>query len=197
MKQSAPAALRNRDPIAGVLAGLLPESGLVLEIASGTGEHAMHFARSFPHLEWQPSDPDAGARASIAAWRAGAGLTNILPPLELDVMQRDWGVARADAVLCINMIHISPWAATEALFAGAARILPAGAPLISYGPYFEDGIDPAPSNLAFDGSLRSRNAEWGIRRIEDVGRMAARHGFARVERLEMPANNLTLAYRKH
>jgi hypothetical protein len=196
VKQHAPAAARNRDAIAQVLAGVLPESGLVLEIASGTGEHAVHFARAFPGLEWQPSDPVTEARDSIESWRQGEGLANMRPPLALDAEEADWPIPAADAVLCINMIHISPWTATQGLFSGVSRVLGAGAPLVLYGPYFEDGTDPAPSNLAFDASLKARNPAWGIRRIEDVDMLAAQHGFERVMRVEMPANNLTLAYRK-
>lgn len=196
MKRYAPAAARNRDAIAEVLAGVLPQTGLVLEIASGTGEHAVHFARTFPHLEWQPSDPETDARDSIESWRAEEGPANLRPPVALDVEEPGWPVSAADAVLCINMIHISPWTAAEALFAGSGRILPSSAPLVLYGPYLEDSVETAPSNLAFDASLKRRNPEWGIRRIEDVDGLAARHGFERTLRREMPANNLTLAYRK-
>lgn len=196
MKQSAPAAVRNRDPIAAVLADLLPERGMVLEIASGTGEHALHFARTFPQLDWQPSDPETAARASIESWRLEAGPANLRPPMPLDAEAPEWPVERAEAVLCINMIHISPWAAAEGLFAGAARILPEGAPLVLYGPYLEDGVATAPSNLAFDASLKARNSAWGIRRLADVDALAVANGFERVRRVEMPANNLILAYRK-
>jgi hypothetical protein len=196
MKQSAPAAARNRDPIAEVLAGLLPERGLVLEIASGTGEHALHFARSFPQLNWQPTDPEAAARESIESWRLEAGLPNLRPPLPLDAEAGEWPVERADAVLCINMIHISPWAAAEGLFSGAARILPQGGAVVLYGPYLEHGVETAPSNLAFDASLKARNEAWGIRRLEDVDELGTANGFKRVSRVEMPANNLLLAYRK-
>lgn len=196
MKQSAPAALRNRGPIAEVLRDELPTSGLVLEIASGTGEHAVHFATAFPGISWQPTDPDEAARASIAAWRDEASLPNLLPPLELDAATDNWPVERADAMVCINMIHISPWACAEGLFAGAARILPEGAPLILYGPYFEETVETAISNLAFDDNLRRRNPAWGIRNIEDVDKLAARNGFSRARRVAMPANNLTLVYRK-
>ena len=196
MKQSAPAAARNRNPIAAVLADLLPGRGLVLEIASGTGEHALHFARTFPQHDWQPSDPETAARASIESWRLEAGLPNLRSPLALDAEAPEWPIERAEAVLCINMIHISPWAAAGGLFAGAARILPEGAPLVLYGPYLEDGVATAPSNLAFDASLKSRNRTWGIRRLADVDALAASNGFERVRRVEMPANNLILAYRK-
>ena len=196
MKQSAPAAARNRNPIAAVLADLLPGRGLVLEIASGTGEHALHFARTFPQHDWQPSDPETAARASIESWRLEAGLPNLRSPLALDAEAPEWPIERAEAVLCINMIHISPWAAAGGLFAGAARILPEGAPLVLYGPYLEDGVATAASNLAFDASLKARNGAWGIRRVADVDALAASKGFERVRRVEMPANNLILAYRK-
>ncbi len=196
MKQSAPPALRNRQPIAEILESELPESGLVLEIASGTGEHAVHFARAFPALQWQPTDPDETALASIAAWREEEGLGNVLEPLLLDAASSDWPVSAADAMLCINMIHISPWEASEGLFAAAGRLLPQGAPLVLYGPYFEDAVEPAESNLAFDRSLQQRNQAWGIRRIEDVDALAEKNGLKRMRRAEMPANNLTLVYRK-
>ena len=196
MKRHAPAAGRNREPIAAVLTEELPRSGLVLEVASGTGEHAVHFARTFPALDWQPSDPDPDARESIAAWREEAGLPNLLPPLALDASSPDWPLDRADAVLCINMVHISPVAATEGVLAGAARLLAPGAPLIFYGPYLEAEIDPAASNLEFDASLRSRNPEWGLREVEWLDGLARAAGFGRTRRVAMPANNLTLVYRR-
>ena len=196
MKQSAPAAARNRDAIAAVLKDELPDSGLVLEIASGTGEHAVYFAGLFPALEWQPSDPDAGALASIAAWREEAGPANLRAPLALDAAAAQWPVESADAMVCINMIHISPWASAEGLFAGAGRLLPAGAPLVLYGPFLEDSVETVPSNIAFDQWLKERDARFGIRRIEEVGALAMRNGFARSARVEMPANNLALTYRK-
>lgn len=197
MKQSAPPALRNREPIAEVLRDELPVSGLVLEIASGTGEHAIHFSEAFPALDWQPTDPDETARASIAAWRDDAGLGNLHAPLLLDAADPDsWPVQRADAMLCINMVHISPWEASEGLFAGAGRLLPAGAPLILYGPYLEDAVETASSNLTFDEWLKAKDACFGIRRIEDVDALAARCGLTRTRRIEMPANNLILVYRK-
>lgn len=196
MKQHAPAAARNREPITAVLAQELPASGLVLELASGTGEHAVHFAAAFPAIVWQPSDPDSAARASIAAWRAEAGLPNLMDPIALDAAAPDWPIARADAMVCINMIHISPWQSAEGLFAGASRLLPADAPLVLYGPYFEADVKTAPSNLAFDASLRARNPAWGIRDLAAVDRLAQRHGFVRARRVAMPANNLTLVYRR-
>jgi hypothetical protein len=196
MKRHAPAAARNRAPIAAVLGEELPTDGLVIEIASGSGEHAVHFARTVPRLQWQPSDPDPAARASIAAWEAEERLPNLLPPLALDADAPDWSVARADAVLCINMVHISPVEASEGLAAGAARLLSPGAPLILYGPYLEDDIEPAPSNLAFDADLKARDPRWGLRPVAWIDDLARRHGFGRTRRAEMPANNLMLVYRR-
>lgn len=194
-KRHAPATLRNRDAIVAVLADWLPPAGTVLEVASGSGEHIVHFAAAFPHLDWQPSDPDPDALTSIAAWSAEAGLANLAPPLMLDAASPDWPPARADALLCINMVHISPWSATPGLFAGAARLLPAGAPLILYGPYVEADVPTAESNLAFDASLRARNPEWGLRDTADVKAAATTAGFALTERRAMPANNLMLLFR--
>lgn len=196
MKHSAPAAARNREPIAEVLRHELPASGTVLEIASGTGEHARYFAELFPQLDWQPTDPDTAALASIAAWREEAGLPNLRAPLKLDAAASQWPLAEAAAVLCVNMIHISPWASAEGLFSGAARVLEAGSPLLLYGPYLEDGVETVPSNLAFDQWLKAKDPRFGIRRIEDVDALAARHGFTRTARREMPANNLMLTYRR-
>ncbi|MEE4288697.1 MAG: DUF938 domain-containing protein [Erythrobacter sp.] len=196
MKQHAPATLRNREAILAVLRAELPPSGTVLEIAAGTGEHAVFFAGHLPQLEWLPSDPSPEALASIAAYREDANLPNLRAPVELDASASDWPVADAAAILCINMVHISPWVATEGLFAGAARILIGKElPLILYGPYFEQGVEPAPSNLDFDASLKARNPAWGIRDVGQMDDLAARHGFARRARHEMPANNLTLVYR--
>lgn len=196
MKREAPAAVRNREPIAAVLAQELPETGLVLEVASGTGEHALYFAKAFPRLIWQPSDPDPDARASISAWSSAAKLPNLRLPVLIDAASSKWPVNKADAIICINMIHISPWPSSQGLFAAAQRLLPLGAPLILYGPYLEDAVTAAPSNLAFDASLKSRNPDWGIRRIEDLDRLAISHGFSRSRRVEMPANNLMLTYRR-
>ncbi len=196
MKRHAPATARNRAPIAAVLAGELPTGGLVLEIASGSGEHAVHFAQTFPRLLWQPSDPDPAARTSIAAWEEAERLPNLLSPLALDAAAPDWSIARADAVLCINMVHISPAEASEGLVAGAARLLSPGAPLILYGPYLEDDVEPAPSNLAFDADLKTRDPRWGLRRVAWVDDLARQHGFGRTRRAEMPANNLMLVYRR-
>lgn len=195
-KRYAPATLRNRDAIVDVLRTVLPEQGLVLEIASGSGEHAVHFARSFPMLDWQPSDPDPAALASIAAWSGEAGLANVRPPVRIDAAGGGWPVTRAGAILCINMAHISPWAATVGLFRGGAGVLEPGAPLILYGPYVEAGVETAPSNVAFDGSLKARDPEWGLRDLADMDAVAVEFGFARMGRVEMPANNLMLIYRR-
>jgi len=191
----APATQRNRDAIADVLARELPAAGLVLEVASGSGEHVIHFARLFPALDWQPSDPDAMARASIAAWAAGSGLSNIRAPLDIDTALPRWPIDRTDALLCINMTHISPWEATQGLFAGAAGIMAPGAPLILYGPFLQANVETAPGNRAFDAQLRARDPRYGLRSVEDIDVLAARHGFARDALHPMPANNLTLVYR--
>ena len=164
-KGFAPAAERNRQAILDVLRRVLPSAGLVLELASGTGQHAVFFSEQLPTLRWQPSDASADALQSIAAWVEEVERANLLPPIELDVRSPRWPVARADALICINMIHISPWESTEALFRSAADLLAAGSPLITYGPYRLHGEHTAPSNAAFDQSLRSRNARWGIRAI--------------------------------
>lgn len=195
-RRSAPAALRNRGPILDVLAQALPASGLVLELASGSGEHVVHFARALPALQWRPSDPDAAARASIAAWAAAEGLGNVLPPLAIDAAAADWPIDRADAVLCVNMIHISPWEATEGLMRGAGRLLPQGAPLVLYGPYIRAGHPLEPSNAAFDADLRRRDPRWGLRRLEDVAALAEAQGLALDRVIEMPANNLSVVFRR-
>ncbi len=196
MKQHAPAAARNREPLAAVLDQELPRSGLLLEIASGSGEHAIYFARRYPDLEWQPSDPSSEALASIAAWRADEGTGNLRAPLYLDTQMPDWLISRADAILCVNMVHISPWEATEGLFAGGEALLASGAPLILYGPFLETDVATAPSNLAFDENLRARNAQWGLRQLSRLDSLAESHGFVCTRRSAMPANNLTLIYRK-
>lgn len=195
-KRHAPATLRNRDAIVAVLADWLPATGRVLEVASGSGEHVVHFAAAFPALDWQPSDPDPDALTSIAAWRAEAACANVAPPLMLDAAAPDWPVARAEAILCINMVHISAWAATLGLFAGAAQLLPAGAPLILYGAYIEAGVATADSNRTFDANLRARNAEWGLRDLDAVKAAAAAAGLSFAERRAMPANNLMLLFRR-
>ncbi|KPP93430.1 Protein of unknown function [Erythrobacter sp. HL-111] len=196
MKQHAPATLRNREPIAAVLAGELPETGRVLEVAAGTGEHAVFFAGRFPALEWLPSDPGEEALASIAAYREDYPGENLSAPVRLDAAARDWPVQHADSLVCINMIHIAPWEAATGLFDGAARLLDQGTPLVLYGPFFEEGVEPAPSNLDFDLSLKARDPRWGIRDLAEIDRLAARSGFTRTARHEMPANNLTLVYRR-
>ncbi|MGV3770108.1 MAG: DUF938 domain-containing protein [Sphingobium phenoxybenzoativorans] len=193
VRKHAPATLRNREAIAAELAALLPACGTVLEVASGSGEHAAFFAERFPDLTFVPSDPDAAARASIAAWCAG--LANVAPPLAIDAAVGAWPIAVAQAVLCINMVHISPWEATVGLFRACAALLPPGGPLILYGPYREAGVETAESNLAFDESLKARDPEWGLRDVADVDRLAAEWGFARTGRVAMPANNLMLVYR--
>ena len=195
-KRHAPATLRNRDAIAAVLAEWLPATGTVLEVASGSGEHIVHFAATFPALDWQPSDPDPAGLVSIAAWCADAGLANIAPPLALDASAGEWPIEYADAILCINMVHISPWAATLGLLAGAAQLLPSGAPLILYGPYVEPDVPTADSNLAFDASLQMRDPAWGLRQIDDVKAAAAAAGLTFAERRAMPANNLMLLFRR-
>ena len=189
----APATARNRDPILVVLREILPTSGLVLEIASGTGEHVRHFAEALPELDWQPSDADPDALASIAAW--SEGLPNIRRPLALDAAS-EWPVIRTDAILCINMVHISAWSATEGLFTGAARVLPSGAPLYLYGPYRRADVSTAPTNEAFDASLKARDPEWGLRRLEDMIALGERTGFRFDRLVEMPANNLSLVFRR-
>lgn len=195
--RASPSTARNREPILDVLKSRLPASGLVLEIASGAGEHAVHNAAALPGITWQPTDPDPEALASIAAWRDHAGLPNLLPPLRLDAADPErWPVDQADAVVNINMIHISPWSATEGLMAGAARRLPREGLLFLYGPYVEADVETAPSNAAFDASLRSRNPAWGLRRLEDVTALAAAHGLRLAERIAMPANNLSLVFRR-
>jgi SAM-dependent methyltransferase len=195
-RRYAPAAARNRGPILDALRGRLPASGLLLEVASGSGEHAVHLAAAFPALTIQPSDPDPEARASIAAWAAETGLPNIRPPLALDAAAAAWPAARADAVLCINMIHIAPWQACEGLVRGAARLLPPGGPLVLYGPFRRGGAHTAPSNAAFDESLRAQDPHWGVRDLEAVAALAAAEGFAAPEVVPMPANNLTLVFRR-
>jgi SAM-dependent methyltransferase len=195
VKRRAPATERNREPIAAVLREVLPPRGLVLEVASGTGEHAAYFARLFPALDWQPSDPDPDALNSITAWAADAGLPNLRDPVQLDAAGT-WAITQADAILCINMVHISPWAATLGLLDGAARLLPAGAPLYLYGPYRRAGILTAPSNEAFDRSLKERNPEWGLRNLEDVAAEAERRALRLDRVVEMPANNLSVVFRR-
>ena len=194
--QLAPAVARNRDPILAVLRRFLPAQGTVLEIASGTGEHAAYFATHLPHLAWQPTDVDPDALASIAAHREAASAPNLRAPIELDVTAPAWPVTHADAVVSINMIHISPWTAAQGLMAGAAKLFTAGGVLYLYGPFKENGVHTAPSNAAFDASLRARDPDWGVRDTGDVRELADRHGFDFIERVAMPANNLSLVFRR-
>lgn len=195
-RRSAPHVARNAGPIADVLRETLPAEGLVIEVASGTGEHVLHFARAFPHLVWQPSDPDPAALRSIEAWRAEAGPANLLPALALDARAEEWPVGRADAILAINMVHISPWEATAGLIRGAGRLLASGAPFFLYGPFRRAGVETAPSNEAFDASLRARDPEWGLRNLEDVVADAEANGLRLDRVVEMPANNLSVVLRK-
>ncbi len=196
MKRFAPAAERNKEPIAEVLSEVLPTSGSVLEIASGSGQHTAHFAGKFRRLSWQPSDRDPDAVASIAAYRAEAGLENLAVPLVLDVEQEPWPVERADAVLSINMIHIAPWSACLALLTGAARLLEHDAPLILYGPFRFDGSFTAPSNAAFDQRLRAEDPTWGVRDLRDVESAANQRGFLLEKVVARPANNHVIVFRR-
>lgn len=193
-KRTAPATERNRDAITHVLKGYLPAQGRVLEIASGTGEHFVHFAAQFPHLAWQPSDSDPLALASIAAWRAESGGDNLLAPVEVDAAA-DWQVQDISAILCINMVHISPWEATKGLMRNAGRLLPKGGVLYVYGPFRQQNRPTAPSNEEFDRNLKSRNSQWGLRLVEDVAQEASLHALHLDQIIEMPANNLSLLFR--
>jgi SAM-dependent methyltransferase len=190
----SPAAERNQGPLLVALRSRLAPQGLALEIASGTGQHAAHFARGLPGWTWQPSDPDPAALGSIAAWCRG--LPNVRPPLALDVMADDWhGAPRpVDLVFCANLLHIAPWPACGALMRGAARHLSPAGRLLTYGPYLVDGTPTAPGNLSFDADLRARNPAWGLRRLDDVGREAGGAGLALAETVAMPANNLLLVW---
>jgi SAM-dependent methyltransferase len=197
-RRHAPATLRNRDAILAALGRHLPARGAVLEVASGTGEHAAHFAAALPGLVFRPSDPDAGARESINAWAEGARLPNLRAALALDVTAPDWedAAGAADAVLCVNMVHIAPWAATRGLMRGAARLLPVGGVLCLYGPFRREGRHTAPSNATFDADLRATDPAWGVRDLETVAAEAAARGFAAPVVEEMPANNLFVAFRR-
>jgi SAM-dependent methyltransferase len=194
--RSTPAANRNRDPILAVLRDLLPRPAHVLEIASGTGEHAAWFSQALPDLTWQPTDRDEDALHSIAAWRETVGLPNLLPPLWLDASADTWPVARADVVVAINMIHIAPWAATTGLVAGAERVLATGGLLYLYGPFREGGVHTGDGNAAFDAALRAHDPSWGVRDLDEIGELATRHGFAPAERIAMPSNNLSVVFRR-
>jgi len=194
-KEHAPATLRNRDPILSVLKRILPDKGLVLEIASGSGEHGAYFAPRLEGLTWQPSAPNPESRASISSWAEETECDNLLAPVALDVLVQPWPVPQADAVVCINMIHISPWAVTQSLMAGAARTLSAGGVLYLYGPYMIDGEHTAPSNQAFHESLKSRDPQWGIRDLADVISEAETQGLEHVESVQMPANNQSVIFK--
>lgn len=191
-----PAPERNKEPILQVLRRVLPVSGRVLEVASGTGQHVVHFAQSLTSLQWQPSDPEEGHRESIQARVAAAGLQNVAPVIDLDVRVQPWPVDGADAIVCINMIHIAPWEATPALLQQAGRLLPGGGVLYLYGPYQRNGRHTAPSNEAFDADLRRRNPAWGVRNLEDVELEAVHCGLSLSEVVEMPANNFSVILRR-
>ena len=191
-----PATARNRDAIANVLARVLPETGTVLEIGSGSGEHAYYFSEMFPALTWQPSDPDPLNVDSIAAWAESANRSNLRPPMSINASDMILPLDGADAVMCVNVIHISPWDATEGLMRNAARLLPPGAPLYLYGPYRIGGAHTAPSNEAFDRSLRTQNDTWGVRDLEAVVAEAEKNGLAFVERVAMPANNQSVIFQQ-
>ena len=196
-KRYAPATQRNREPIREVLRKELHVSGgLLLEIAAGTGEHAVYLSNAFPNWRWQPTDPDPDALASIAEWRAEEGGANLLSPLQLDASAVEWPVKRADAILCVNMTHISPPDATRGLFLAAGRLLERGCPLVIYGPFLEADVPTAPSNLDFDASLKARDPSWGLRDVAWLDELAEAAGLQRTARHQMPANNLTLVYRK-
>jgi cyclopropane fatty-acyl-phospholipid synthase-like methyltransferase len=199
-RQYSPSTARNREPILLVLKRVLPKGARVLELASGSGEHAVFAARALPGVVWRPSDPDEAARASIAAWVDAEGLSNVLPPAAIDVREPLWGVegdAPFDALVAINMIHISPWESTLGLLSGAARLLRTGGVLYTYGPYMREGRHTAPSNEAFDAWLKSRDPNWGVRDVAEVERAAAAQGLALQEVVEMPANNLSLVFVRH
>jgi len=195
MKKNSPAAERNRLVIIDTFRPHLPASGRALEVASGSGQHVVSFAEAFSDLEWQPSDPSADARASIEAYRAEYEGSNLETPLELDVM-KPWPIHQADVVININMIHISPWGTTAALFSGASNILTSGAPLLLYGPFKRNGQHTAPSNREFDEWLRQRDPSHGVRDHGDVCEPALEHGFAVQQVIPMPANNLTVVFRR-
>lgn len=196
VKQMSAASDRNKEPILDVLKQVLPETGLVLEIASGTGQHAVHFAGALKGISWQPSDIDPELRESVSAWRDESGLENLLEPIHLDVTADPWPVSEAHAMVCANMIHIAPWEACTGLLDGAGRILPEGGILYMYGPYKVGGRHTSPGNETFDQSLRARDASWGIRNLDDVALEARRRGLHLIKTVQMPANNLSVIYRK-
>jgi SAM-dependent methyltransferase len=180
---------RNKDPILNLLKRVLPQTGLILEIGSGTGQHVAHFAKALPELTWQPSDPDHELRQSIRSWTKSESLDNVRAPIDLEVCRLPWPLMRAHAVLCVNMIHVAPWAATHALFSGAKCVLDRGGPLVLYGPYLRFGRHTAASNEAFDAQLRATDPSWGLRNLEKVVESADQAGFRLAEVVEMPANN--------
>jgi cyclopropane fatty-acyl-phospholipid synthase-like methyltransferase len=195
-RQHSASAERNRDPILAVLRRVLPAKGRVLELGSGTGQHVVHFAKALPGLRWQPTDVDPALRASIEAWVRLDGVANVDRPIALDIRSRPWPVTAADAIVCINVIHVSPWEVVPALFEGAAAILPPGGVLVTYGAYRRNGTHTAPSNERFDAQLRDHDPSWGIRDLEAIEAVARTRAFALEEDVAMPANNLTLVFRK-
>lgn len=196
MKRTWPAATRNAEPIVRALRQVLQTPSLVLEIASGTGQHAAYFCHAMPSIQWQPSDYDAEALRSIESWRQECGATNFLAPVLLDVCDQHWPVESVDSVFCANMIHIAPWRSCIGLLGGSSRVLSAKGALMLYGPYLESGTETAPSNEAFDQSLKSRNPAWGLRNLEDVQAAAQECKLKLEERIQMPANNLLLVFRR-
>jgi SAM-dependent methyltransferase len=192
----SPSAERNKVPIAAVLERVLPRRGAVLEVGSGTGQHVVHFARAMPHLTWQPSERDAASLRSIAHWMAAETLPNIRAPLRLDVADQPWPVGPTVAVVALNMIHIAPWSAAEALIRGAGAAVSPGGILFLYGPYRRNGRHTSPSNATFDEQLRSQDPQWGVRDLEDVAVCAKAHGFGEPETHEMPSNNLSVVLRR-
>ena len=193
---ASPSAERNREPIAKILSQILPQSGLVLEVASGTGEHAIHFARVMPHLTWQPSEQDKDCLRSISAWAAVEVQANVLQPLYLDVTDAQWPIATAAAIVCINMIHIAPWSVAQALLRGASRILPPGGLLCLYGPYRVAGKHTSASNREFDAQLRAMNSEWGVPDLDAMANEARTFNIELARTFQMPANNLVTVFRK-
>jgi hypothetical protein len=201
MKRSTPASERNKLPILAALAPLLPARGRILELASGPGVHVVAFAAAHPEIHWQPSDPDPAACASIAAWIAETGLANVAPPLDLDVSEPTWpthaGVAAGyDGLVAVNLLHVAPWAATEGLMAGAARLLAPDGFLFVYGPFMRDGQHNSEGNRQFDRALRAQDPALGLRDVNNVAACADRYGFALEAVIEMPANNRSLVFRR-
>ena len=194
-RETAPSAERNKQPILEVLARVLPPRGLVLEIGSGTGQHVTHFAKALPDLEFQPAEMETDRHPSIAAWIRHESLGNVRPPLAIDLTRLPWPVRTADAIICINVIHISPWEATLALMSGAREVLLPGGVLVTYGPYRREGQHTAPSNQAFDADLKARDPSWGVRDMEEVVALAKAAGLELEEVVPMPANNFTLVFR--